>query len=69
MKAIWWIRRDLRLHDNLTLNKALKYSQILPVYILDPILLAGTTTRRQSFLFQNLQQFDKDLRIRGSYLV
>ncbi|MCJ7714963.1 MAG: deoxyribodipyrimidine photo-lyase, partial [Anaerolineales bacterium] len=69
MKAIWWIRRDLRLNDNLTLQKALSNSQILPVFILDPILLSGTNTRRLSFLFNNLAQFDNDLRIRGSYLV
>ena len=24
MTAIWWIRRDLRLHDNLTLQAALE---------------------------------------------
>ncbi|MFM7259596.1 MAG: cryptochrome/photolyase family protein [bacterium] len=32
-KAIWWIRRDLRLDDNPALQKALAAGALLPVYI------------------------------------
>ncbi len=69
MRAIWWIRRDLRLQDNATLQAALSFSQILPVYVLDPHLLAQTPTRRQRFLFNGLQVLNNELRLRGSYLV
>jgi deoxyribodipyrimidine photo-lyase len=69
MKAIWWIRRDLRLQDNMTLRTALSASRILPVFILDPQLLAATPTRRQRFLFSGLKVLDNELQRRGSYLV
>lgn len=69
MKAVWWIRRDLRLQDNLTLEEALKYRPILPVFILDPVLLAASPPRRKNFLYNRLLSLDADLRTRGSYLV
>lgn len=69
MTTIWWIRRDLRLQDNLTLLAAAQHESILPVYILDPRLLAATPSRKQAFLFTGLKALDADLRARGSYLV
>jgi deoxyribodipyrimidine photo-lyase len=39
-RIIWWLRRDLRLTDNVTLHYALHdASSIIPVFILDPRLL------------------------------
>lgn len=69
MKTIWWIRRDLRLGDNLTLQAASREAQVLPVFILDPRLLTGTPARRQAFLFNGLQTLAADLQMRGSNLV
>jgi deoxyribodipyrimidine photo-lyase len=69
MTAIWWIRRDLRLKDNLTLKHALKHERILPVFILDPSLTQKSSERRKAFLWSNLQSLEKALRNRGSYLV
>jgi deoxyribodipyrimidine photo-lyase len=69
MTSIWWIRRDLRLTDNLTLQAALKVGSIIPVFILDPHLLSRTPARRQNFLFEGLHVLHKDLQKRGSYLV
>jgi len=69
MSSIWWIRRDLRLQDNLTLQTALENPPILPVFILDPLLQKNAPKRRLDFLFQNLQALDKDLQSRGSKLV
>ncbi len=41
MALIWWIRRDLRLTDNLALQAALSYGgAFVPVFVLDPHLLA-----------------------------
>jgi deoxyribodipyrimidine photo-lyase len=68
-KAIWWMRRDLRLSDNPTLHLALQYGQVIPVFIFDPHLLASASPRRQAFLFEGLQQLDADLRERGSRLI
>ncbi len=69
MASIWWIRRDLRLRDNLTLQKALENPPILPVFILDPLLLKNAPERRLNFLFENLRSLNVDLQSRGSKLV
>lgn len=34
--ALWWVRRDLRLHDNAALVAASEAGSLLPVYIVDP---------------------------------
>jgi deoxyribodipyrimidine photo-lyase len=70
-RAIWWIRRDLRLSDNPTLQTALEHAeQVLPVFILDPRLLnsAYVGEKRLAFLFDGLRSLDRDLKSRGSRL-
>ena len=69
MSSLWWIRRDLRLADNAPLQAALETGSVVPVFILDPRLLSRPAARRQDFLFEGLHALDKDLRLRGSYLV
>ena len=69
MASIWWIRRDIRIHDNLTLKKAIQQEPILPVFILDPVLLKRTPARRKEFLFRSLAELDGNLKSRNSYLV
>jgi deoxyribodipyrimidine photo-lyase len=66
--SIWWIRRDLRLRDNPALKAASSSALVIPLFILDPHLLARTPQRRQAFLFAGLQALDADLRARGSQL-
>lgn len=69
MTVIWWIRRDLRLTDNPTLHAALMHArQVIPVFVLDPHLLARTPERRQHFLFNGLRAIEADLRRHGSCL-
>lgn len=71
-RAIWWIRRDLRLRDNPTLKAAMaNSSQVFPVFIEDPVLVkaAGGDNKRLAFLRSGLQSLDSDLRSRGSRLV
>lgn len=70
--AIWWIRRDLRLSDNPALAAALaRGGAVIPVFILDPKLLASAyiSQKRLAFLFDGLRALDADLRQRGSALV
>jgi deoxyribodipyrimidine photo-lyase len=69
MIALWWIRRDLRLADNPALQAAFQFGAVIPVFILDPDLLASTPARRQAFLFAGLRALADDLRQRGSALV
>lgn len=70
--ALWWIRRDLRLSDNQALSAALAAAeQVIPVFVLDPALLASPYTgdKRLAFLFDSLRSLDADLRQRGSRLI
>ena len=72
--AIWWIRRDVRLHDNPALARAATGDRpVVPVFIVDPALLASRlhrdAARRQAFLFAGLRALDRDLRARGARLV
>lgn len=70
--AVWWVRRDLRLADNQALTAALDQAeQVLPVFVLDPALMASPWVgeKRLAFLFDGLRALDHDLRRRGSYLI
>ena len=70
--AIWWVRRDLRLADNHALQAATGASDcIVPVFVLDPALLASPDCgpKRLAFLFAGLRTLDADLRARGSHLI
>jgi deoxyribodipyrimidine photo-lyase len=74
-KNIWWVRRDLRLNDNPALDAALysfgQQNQVIPLYIIDPVLWRGEwfSPQRAAFLVKNLRTLDQELRQRGSYLV
>ncbi|MCB8917073.1 MAG: deoxyribodipyrimidine photo-lyase [Ardenticatenaceae bacterium] len=70
--AIWWIRRDLRLADNVALSTALAQAkQVLPVWIFDPVLLASPYVgeKRLAFLLAGLRTLDQALQARGSRLI
>ncbi len=62
--AIWWVRRDQRLHDNDALHAALETCDtVVPVFILDPALLtASDVMRRVAFMLGGLAALDADLR-------
>ncbi len=68
--SIWWIRRDLRLHDNLVLTHALQHAErVIPLFILDPALLSAPPSKRELFLFAALESLDSELRGRNSRLI
>ncbi len=51
-RALWWMRRDLRLTDNQALAAALKHAeQIIPVFIFDPVLLNSVYVGSKRFAF------------------
>jgi deoxyribodipyrimidine photo-lyase len=68
MRAIWWIRRDLRLSDNAALHAALEAGSVIPTFIIDPAF-SRSSSRRKDFLYEGLHTLDKELRARGSYLL
>ncbi len=69
--AIWWVRRDLRLSDNLALQAALRHGGVLPVFIVDPSLWTSdyADAKRLVFLRAGLLALDASLRTLGSYLL
>jgi deoxyribodipyrimidine photo-lyase len=70
--ALWWVRRDLRLVDNRALAAALAHAdQVIPVFVLDPVLLAAPDAgeKRVAFLLGGLRALDGGLRARGSRLI
>jgi deoxyribodipyrimidine photo-lyase len=71
MTAIWWIRRDVRLHDNQALHAALDHSScVVPLFVLDPALLDSpyASERRTRFLMAGLHELNEQLQERGSRL-
>lgn len=70
--VIWWIRRDLRLRDNLALHTSLESaSKVIPIFIMDPKILqsSNTSKSRLSFLIGGLKQLHENLSSRGSRLI
>ena len=66
-RSIVWFRNDLRIHDNEALVDAIKHSdEIIPVYVLDPRIIYGTTSfgfrKRERFRAQFLLEALGDLR-------
>ncbi len=68
---ILWFRRDLRLSDNeiVTLATA-DNAEVLPCFIIDPWFYgqAEVGKARVKFLFESLEDLDRNLRARGSQL-
>jgi len=79
--VLYWLRNDLRLHDNRALRLAARRAQeqgswLLPVYLHDPVQLAETRwgfvrmgRHRQVFLAQALQDLEQQLAGLGSGLL
>ncbi len=70
--AIWWLRRDLRLHDNQALFAASHHARrVIPVFIFDPALLNGSnrSAPRQAFMQAGLRALANDIAERGGRLI
>jgi len=76
-RSIVWFRNDLRLHDNEALLDALRDNdEIIPVYVIDPRLFLGYSTRnirrtgphRAQFILESLSDLRASLQKIGSDL-
>lgn len=71
--TLFWFRRDLRLHDNAGLYKALRNnSNVLPIFIFDRNILDkldDKRDRRVEFIHQTITDLDLKLRALGSSLL
>jgi deoxyribodipyrimidine photo-lyase len=62
---IWWIRRDIRLHDNQALEAACQGAdQLVPLFIIEPELMGGAGPQRRAFLLNALADLDQALEAR-----
>jgi len=67
---IWWIRRDLRLHDNQALFSALQGAgQLVPLFIIEPELMDAAAPKRRAFLLNALADLNHQLKALGSRLI
>lgn len=60
-RLIWWLRRDLRLTDNVALHYALRdTASVIPVFVLDPLLLdsENLAPARKQFPFDSLADLE-----------
>ena len=67
--AVLWLRRDLRLRDHPALMAAAEAGPVLPLFVLDPVLLAAAGSPRVAFLYRTLRALREDLRGWGGDLV
>ena len=71
--AIFWFRRDLRLHDNAGLYHALKSGlKVLPLFIFDKNILDKLEDKddaRVTFIHQQLERMNKELKVFKSSLL
>ncbi len=70
--SLFWFRRDLRLHDNHGLYRALTQSEsVLPVFIFDKDILEGLkdkADKRVAFIHKALSEINDTLKANGSSL-
>ncbi len=68
--VVLWFRRDLRLADHPALAAAIaRGSAVVPLFVLDERLLAGSAPARSWYLHGALAELDRSLRARGSRLL
>jgi deoxyribodipyrimidine photo-lyase len=69
-RAICWIRRELRLHDNAVLAKATKVAnEVAVVFVYDSSALDRLGNRRVTFIHRSLEEIDLKLKAFGSRLI
>ncbi len=70
-RSIVWFRRDLRLADNAALLAAIQQGEMIPAFVIDPVLLKSdrVVAKRVAWLAANVRELDRSLRERGSRLI
>lgn len=76
MNQLHWFRNDLRLSDHEILSNLLEIKELIPIYIIDPrnwemqdIGFRKTGKFRTKFLFETLENLDRNLKKLGSKLI
>ncbi|WP_337191677.1 cryptochrome/photolyase family protein [Nocardioides flavescens] len=66
--SVMWFRRDLRLSDNPALRQALDEGEVLPLFVLDPVLWGPAGPSRRAYLAASLRDLDAQLGDLGAAL-
>lgn len=73
MAVIWWMRRDMRLSDNVALHEAIATGKpVVPVFVADPNILKvhNMGAARLNFCFDSVREIDHRLReAKAGYVV
>jgi len=68
--SIWWIRRDIRLHDNPALRTALENAdRLISLFIVEPELMEHAAPNHCAFLLHALADLNRWLQELGSRLI
>lgn len=70
--VVAWIRRDLRIADNVALHEACRQAdEVVPLFVLDKAILSrpDTGAARVDFLLRSLRELDESLQKRGGRLI
>jgi deoxyribodipyrimidine photo-lyase len=68
--AIWWIRRDFRIIDNLALSAAQNAADsVVPVFIYDPLLMGQDAPRKQAYLQSVIRGLAEQINTQGGRLI
>src|SRR4051794_13753137 len=59
--SVMWFRRDLRLGDNPALLAACAAGEVVPLFVLDPLLWGRSGPARRAYLAASLRELDTDL--------
>ena len=59
VRSIWWVRRDLRVKDNPALADACADDDVLPVFVLDPVLWNPAGPVRRAYLVNSLRALNE----------
>ena len=68
--SVVWFKRDLRLHDHVALNAALKLGPVLCLYLIEPSLWRApdVSTQHYQFILESLRELYLALKQRGAIL-
>jgi deoxyribodipyrimidine photo-lyase len=59
-KAVWWIRRDMRLGDNGALQAASAVGEVAPLFVVDPVFQSAGQAR-QAYMYATLKSLDESM--------
>ena len=67
--SVCWFRKDLRLSDNPAWKSACNEGEVIPIFVIEPLLMAASSQRKRDLLLANLMSLQAELESIGGYLL